>query len=267
VLAAAGPDPHRKNSIRAVSLQTVPPRADEQSMLDSALAALLICSLLPATACAHSGSAPTSAPMAATTSAEGHVALESWPSPAAAALLPTGARYRMVATAREIALVVVGADDRIAGRLRIQAREQARDRANAGYGSTITLDDFGGPTATIDAWSSAGGLCGAATVGDRHAAWQVRVDADGSLAGEHWSVRHVSASRELTELRRARAIGADLAALATELIDSGALASTAERELTELVVLADLALELSVRAWDGRRRASLPRVTNVVDAD
>jgi hypothetical protein len=165
-----------------------------------------------------------------------------------------------VATPQEIALVVVSPDDRISGRFRIRPL----DRADAGYGSTIVIDDFGGPDVTVEAWSSAGDLCGEATVGDRHAAWQVRVDSDGSLAGESWSVRHGSRS---LELRRARAIGADIAALAAELVDSGALAPTAERELTELVVLAELALELSVRAWDGRGRASLPRVTNVGNAD
>jgi hypothetical protein len=225
-------------------------------MLDSAL---LLGLLLSATACVHTEVVRASAPPAAPQ----RVALESWPSAAAAPLLPDGARYRLVATAQEIAVVVVSPDNRISGRLRIRPL----DRADAGYGSTIVIDDFGGPDVTIDAWSSAGGLCGEATVGHRHAAWQVRVDPDGSLAGESWSVRHGSRSLELTELRRARAIGADIAALTTELVDGGALAPAAEHELTELVMLAELALELSVRAWDGRHRASLPRVTNVVDAD
>jgi hypothetical protein len=244
-------------------LQTVPARADEQGMLDSAPLTLLVCSLLSVTACMHAPTASASAAAHTRGADEQRVALESWPSAAAAALLPGGARYRVVATAEEIALVVVGPDDRIAGRLRIRPL----DRANAGYGSTIVIDDFGGPDATIDAWSSADGLCGEATVGDRRAAWHVRVDPDGSVAGEHWSVRHGSHSAELTELRRARAISADIAALASELVDSGALALTTERELTELVTLAELALELSVRAWDGRGRASLPRVGNVVNVE
>jgi hypothetical protein len=242
-------------------LQTVPLRADEQRMLDSTLR-LSICFLLAMTGCAHAS--PGAAGTVETQRDDGQrVALESWPSAAAAPLLPSGSRYRLVATAHEIALVVVGPDDRISGRLRIRPL----DRADAGHGSTIVIDDFDGPEATIGAWSSAGGLCGEATVGRRRATWQVRVDADGSLAGERWSVRHGARSLELSELRRARAIGADIAALADELVASGALAPTVERELIELVVLADLALELSVRAWDGRGRASLPRITNVVDAD
>lgn len=235
-------------------------------MLDSL--SLLICSLLSVTACAHGKSAPPSAahaPPVRSGGADDHrVALESRPSAAAARLLPEGARYRLVATAQEIVLVVVSPDNRISGRLRIRPL----DRAESGHGWTIMLDDFGGPDATIDAWSSAGGLSGHATVGERQATWRVRVDADGSLAGERWSVRHGSRSLELTELRRARAIGADIAALAAELIHSGAFAPTAERELIELVVLAELALELSVRAWDGRGRASLPRVANnIVDIE
>lgn len=235
-------------------------------MLVSAFATLSICSVLSVRGCAPelAPASATPAGVSGTRSADDQrVALEFWPSAAAAPLLPGGARYRLVATAHEIALVVVSPDDRISGRLRIRPL----DRADAGFGSTILIDDFGGPDASIDAWSSVGGLCGEATVGQRHAAWQVRVDPDGSLAGESWSVRHGSRSLELTELRRARAIGADIAALAAELMGSGALDPTAERELTELVVLAELALELSVRAWDGRGRASLPRVTHVGDAD
>jgi hypothetical protein len=222
---------------------------------------LLICTLLSASACARSETAQRSAgpDEAIHSTMDGQrVALESWPSAAAGALLPGGAHYRLVATAEEIALVVVGPDDRISGRLRIRPL----DRADAGYGYAIVIDDFGGPDATIDAWSSASGLCGEATVGDRRAAWQVRVDPDGSLAGESWSVRHGSPSLELTELRRARAIGADIAALATELARSGALAPATEREVTELAVLAELALELSVRAWEGRGRSSLPRMSD-----
>lgn len=232
-------------------------------MLDSAHArlTLLICSLLSVSGCVHAGNAPASAGEVVHT--EQRVALESWPSTAAAALLPSGARYRLVVTAEQIALLVVGPDDRISGRLRIRPL----DRADAGYGSTIVIDDFGGPDTIIDAWSSPEGLCGEATVGGRRAAWHVRVDSDGSLAGESWSVRHGSDSLELTELRRARAIGADIAVLATEILNRGALVFTTERELTELVTLADLALELSVRAWDGRGRASLPRMANVVDVD
>jgi hypothetical protein len=225
---------------------------------DFALALLssMLLSVTPAHARAELAAEVPAATALATSDDGQRVTLESRPSATAAALLPRGARYRLVATAGEVALVVLSPDDRISGRLRIRPL----DRADAGCGWTIVLDDFGGLDATIDAWSVAGGLRGEARVGDRRAAWQVRVDPDGSLAGESWSVRHGPRSLELTELRRARAISADIAALATERLRSGALAPTAERELTELVIFAELALELSVRAWDGRERASLPRV-------
>ena len=84
----------------------------------------------------------------------------------------------MVATPEEIALVVVTADNRIAGRLRIRPL----DRADTVHGSTIVIDDLGGAEATIDTWSRAGGLYGEATVGEKRAEWAVRVDADGSLS-------------------------------------------------------------------------------------
>jgi hypothetical protein len=230
-------------------------------MLDSTAAtlSLLIVSLLSGAACA---SAEISPAIQRGPAERRQVALESWPSTTAAALLPRGARYRLVATAEEIALLVVTPDDRISGRLRVRPLA----RADTGYGSRIITDDFGGPDATIDAWSSAGSLLGEATVGDRRAAWQVRVDPDGSLAGERWSfprARRSPHSAELEALRRARAIGADVAAIYVEMLRSGALPSGMQDDLGELVVLADLALDLSMRAWEGRGRASLPRVSSV----
>ena len=235
-------------------------------MLDSArvlLSWFLRFALLPALGCIRpsvecapfSGEIEPSAITASGEADERTVALESRPSPAAASLLPSGARYRLIATAEEIALLVVTPDNRISGRLRIRPL----DRLD-GYGSTIVIDDFSGPEATIDTWSSAGGLFGQARVGERRAAWKVRVDTDGNLAGEHWSVRHGSHSAEIETLHVARAIGADIRWLASELARSGVLAPGREGELTERAMLAELALELTVRAWEGRGRASLPRV-------
>jgi hypothetical protein len=231
-------------------------------MLDSAHAklSLLIFVLLSGTARASTEMSTVSAVAEPTPVEGGRVALESRPSAAAASLLPEGARYRLVTTPEEIALLVMGPDNRISGRVRI--RPLGRDRVDASYGATIIIDDFGGPDATIDTWSSAGGLSGKLRVGNRRASWRVRVEPDGSLVGERWSVRHGPRSLELAELRRARAIGADIAALCRELVSSGALAPEMANELTELVVLAELALDLSVRAWDGRGRASLPRVSS-----
>jgi hypothetical protein len=231
-------------------------------MLDSApvTLSLLLCALVPVSACFAEIMPPAGevGPIALfAVGDERQVALESRPSPAAAALLPSGARYRMVATREEIALVVMTEDNRISGRLRIRPL----DRTD-GYGSTIVIDDFDGPEATIDAWSSAGGLRGEATIGERRAAWKVRVDADGSLAGERWSARHGSRSEEFELLQCARAIGADIGTMTAELARTGALSPASERALTERAMLAKLALELSVRAWEGRGRANLPRVSS-----
>lgn len=239
-------------------MQTDPLQSDEQGMLDSAHVSLL-CSLLTA-ACFRPEIASRSAEVEPcplwTFAGERRVALESQPSPEAASLLPSGAHYRLVATDEEIALVVVAADNRISGRLRIQPL----DRSDDGCGSTIVIDDFDGPEVTIDTWSSAGRLHGEVAVGERRAAWKVRVDADGSLAGEEWSMRHGSRSDEADVLRRARAIGADIGRLTAELARSGVWSPESERELTELAMLAAVALDLSVRAWEGRGRSSLPHI-------
>lgn len=253
------------------SLQTDPTRADEKSMFASARVplSLLLCALPPTGACVPASTevAPPSAEVGSIATFDGvdgrRVAAESRPSPTAAALLPEGARYRLVATEDEIAVVVTTADNRIAGRLRIRPLDRAGDDSGYGYGSAIVIDDFDGPAATIDAWSSAGGLHGEATIGDRRAAWTVRVDADGSLAGERWSVRHGCDSAESVALRRARAIGSDVGRLAVELARIGALPDASERALTQQALLAELALELSVRAWEGHGRANLPRVPDV----
>ncbi|PRP92229.1 hypothetical protein ENSA5_50310 [Enhygromyxa salina] len=204
----------------------------------------------------------SSAPIVAQGIGDGrYVALESVPSPHASALLPPGARYRVVVAApNELALVIVRPDDRISGRLRIRPSEACA--GCSGPASSIMLDDFDGPPARVDVWASAGAMGGEATVGQRSAHWRVRLSPDGSVAGETWSVNHGAPSDELAELRRARAISADLQLLGVELQRSGALEPTSERELTELLALADLALELSVRAWEGRDRATLPNLND-----
>lgn len=183
-----------------------------------------------------------------------HLTLESSPSSSAAPLLPPGAHYRVILVGPdELALLVLGPDDRIAGRLRVEPL----DRANASGASTITIDDFGGPLTTVEVWTGPGGLRGQTKVGDQRAHWRVRLDADGSLAGERWSPRHAKRS---TQLRRARALGADLAQVAASLRRSGSLEASTRRDLSELIALTELALDLSVRAWEGHDRAHLPKV-------
>lgn len=184
-----------------------------------------------------------------------NLALESHPSSDVAALLPAHARYRVVlGRPGELALVVVGPDGQIAGRLHIRPLAAG---SLGGPASSIFVDDFDGPPARIDAWSTVGGLRGEATVAGRSARWQVRLDSSGALVGEAWSAKQGSRGPELAALRRARAIGADLGELGAQLERGALLELAAERELIELLTFTELALELSVRAWEGRGRSDL----------
>ncbi|KIG12598.1 hypothetical protein DB30_01222 [Enhygromyxa salina] len=184
-----------------------------------------------------------------------NLALESRPSSHAAALLPAHAHYRVVLDGPgELALVVVNPAGAVAGRLHIHPLTHSL----GGPAASIVLDEFDGPPARIEVWTTVEGLRGEAVVGGRSARWQVRLDTAGALVGETWSARQGSRGPELSQLRRARAIGADLGQLGAQLQDGGALEPTTERELLELLSFTELALELSVRAWEGRGRSHLP---------
>lgn len=193
---------------------------------------------------------------------DARVVLEGRPSPTAAALLATGARYRVVLAEDDtLALAIVTPDRRIIGRMRIAAGAGP----HASPAVQVEWEEHGGRTARVEAWASPGGLRGRLFVGDRSAAWRVRLDVDGSLAGEGWSLpKHGPASEvELAELRRARAIGADLRELTDELSRRAVIDDRRSCELAERIAMAELALELGHRAWTGHGRARLP----VVGAD
>lgn len=176
------------------------------------------------------------------------------PSPDATALLPPGAGYRVVlGSDSTLGLAIVAADRRILGRVAIAAGAGP----HASPGVRMEIEDVGGQTMQIEAWSSAGALHGQAFVGARSVQWRVRYAKDGSLAGERWSLPHRDAVDELVALHRARVLAADLDVLATELSDACVLA--------ERLALATLALELSVRAWAGYGRARLPTVSAIDD--
>ena len=184
-----------------------------------------------------------------------NLALESRPSSTAAALLPVHARYRVVlGTPGELILVVVSPDGQISGRLEIRPLPGSL----GGPASSIVLDNFDGPPARIEAWSTVDGLRGEATVGERSARWRVRLATNGSLVGEAWSAKQGSRGPELTQLRRARAIGADLGDLGAQLRHGPNLDPSLQRELSELLSFTQLALELSLRAWQKRGRTRLP---------
>ncbi|WP_146157836.1 hypothetical protein [Enhygromyxa salina] len=186
-----------------------------------------------------------------------HLALESQPSSRTAALLPAHAHYRVVLGGpSELALVVVDPGGQIAGRLHIRPLGGSL----GGPAASIVLDDFDGPPAQIDAWSTVDGLRGEAIVGGRSATWRVHLDTAGALVGEAWSAKQGSRGPELAQLRRARAIGSDLNLLGAQLQDGASLEPATERELLELLSFTELALELSLRAWEGRGRSHLPKL-------
>ncbi len=191
-----------------------------------------------------------------------YVALEAVPSPTAAELLPANAHYRAVlGVDGQLALVIVAPDQRILGRLHVADDERHRSTV----GTRVDYEDLSGRTTRVEAWSFAGSIDGQALIGKRSARFRVRLEPDGSLAGERWSLAHGdAATAELDELRRARAIGADLGDLAAQLSSSGAFADHDRCALVERLALAELALELSVRAWDGEERSRLPVVSAFV---
>ncbi|HLT35530.1 MAG TPA: hypothetical protein VK034_04570 [Enhygromyxa sp.] len=200
---------------------------------------------------------------AATHEAGDRVTLESRPSAAAAALLPVDAHYRVVLADDTLALAIVSADRRLLGRMQVAPGIGPHDSPAV----RIEWEQQDGHTARVEAWSSAGGLRGHAFVGERSAAWRVRHEADGSLAGEGWSRprRSPATEAELLELRRARAIGADLGELVIELANGGVMEDRRGCELVERVAFAELALELGVRAWTGDDRSRLPKIGFVDD--
>lgn len=176
-------------------------------------------------------------------------AIEAAPA-AAARLLPVGTDYRVVlASDGMLAAVLIGSDWRTLGRIAIADGMGPRDSP----GVRVEIEDVDGRPLWIEAWSSAGALHGQAFVGGRSVAWRVRQEPDGSLAGERWSPPQRDAIEELLALQRARALGADLSELATELSNGC--------ELAERIALAELALELSIRAWAGHGRSHLPTIT------
>jgi hypothetical protein len=183
------------------------------------------------------------------------VTLEARPSPAAAESLAIDVRYRVVlANDGTLALALVSPDRRVLGRLAVAAGIGPF----ASPGVLVEFEDTDGRSTRVEAWPSAGGLHGHAFVHGRSAHWQVRHEADGSLAGEAWSLPHrdAMADDELRALQRARVMQTDLGTLAAEL----ALDEYERCVLIERLALAELALELSIRAWNGRGRAHLPTI-------
>lgn len=169
---------------------------------------------------------------------------------AAAPSLPPGASYRVaLASDGTLAVALLGADRRLLGRMAIAAGAGP----HASPGVRVQLDDLTGPSLMIEAWSSAGALHGQAFVNGHAVAWRVRLEADGTLVPERWSLAHRGAINQLATLHRARDLAADLRELARQQSHSPVLA--------DRIALAELAIELSLRAWTGHARAHLPNIS------
>ena len=226
------------------------------------LPAVLI-AILSLAACRHTEPGATtealaSGPAVLRTATDGqHLSLEAQPSARAARLLPQAARLRLViAEPDRVGLVWLGDDARIQGRLHIQAAVGPR----AAPGLIIELDEGDAETLRIDLRSEGGRLLGRAQTGGHSSSWRARIEPDGALVGERWSAPGPRAD-DAPALRVAASLRDDIEVLTQALASAHAFDPAPSCELGELLTLAELAIELSVRAWEGRGRSELPRLT------
>ena len=111
---------------------------------------------------------------------------------------------------------------------------------------------------SVEAEAISGGLMGSVQVEAGTASWRVAHDGDGSLHAERWSP---GLARRCPTLRLARDISVELEHLRPQLGAHAPLAEPDLRALLERVSLAQVALELGLRACESRARAELPRLT------
>jgi hypothetical protein len=163
-------------------------------------------------------------------------------------------RYRVLFEGPSaITLVLLDEFDRPHARIRLRPIDHAR--ASAGW--SVDFEDFDvGVEGRIEQWTLAGRLHGNATIGHRSASWRARFEADGQLSAERWKIEHDEDPRATTAIRRARAIGHDLGSLTTEL--DATLTSEHSCQLVEALAQVDLALDLALRAYEGRGRTEMP---------
>lgn len=186
------------------------------------------------------------------------------PSERAATSLPVGARYHVAAASPEsVALAFVSADARVLGRLAVRLDEDATSPLG-GSGLVLEHETPDGRRVVIEARTRGDRIEGRVHLDGEAASWRVRLSSTGELDGERWSARGRSSDTDLELLRATASITADLG----ELVDASVHASIDELSpeldacsLAELTHLAQIATELSVRAWLGQDRAQLPSVT------
>ncbi len=186
------------------------------------------------------------------------------PSEPIAARVGHTSRYRVVFEgSSEIVLVLL--DE--AGQARARMRVSALDRDAAVSGWAVEFEEPSTEVrGRVELWSVAGRLHGQAQIGERDVSWRVRLELDGTMAAERWSRSALSddSTSEVEALRRARALGVDLVALTDQI--ATALEPLDRCHAGETVDAADLALDLALRAFEGRGRAELPVWTPAVVA-
>lgn len=174
--------------------------------------------------------------------------------------LAGGDRYRVLFEGPSaISLVLLDELDHPHARIHLRAI----DHAHASAGWSVDFEDLDlGIEGRIEQWTLAGRLHGNATIGTRSASWRARFEADGKLSAERWKIDIVDDPQATTALRHARAIGRDLASLTTELD----VALTTERscQLVEAITQVELALDLALRAYEGRGRTEMPVWTSAL---
>jgi hypothetical protein len=174
--------------------------------------------------------------------------------------LAGGDRYRVLFEGPSaITLVLLDELDHPHARVRLRAI----DHAHASAGWAVDFEDLDlGIEGRIEQWTLAGRLHGNATIGARSASWRARFEADGRLSAERWKIELDDDPQATTALRHARAIGRDLAELTTEL--DAELTTERSCQLVEAITQVELALDLALRAYEGRGRTEMPVWTSAL---
>lgn len=160
--------------------------------------------------------------------------------------LAGGACYRVeLAGPRELSVVLVDAHEQVRTRIHVEPLEHA----SALTGVALEFADAEtGVEGRLELWSLADRVHGSAHVGDHDLRWRARLEQGGRLAAERWDIDRGLDAREAAALRRTRAIGIDLAHLVEALDTTDA----------ETLAGIELALDVTLRAYEGRGRSELP---------
>lgn len=160
--------------------------------------------------------------------------------------LAAGTCYRVeFAGPHELSLVLLDEHQQVRARIHVEPLSHASALA----GVSLDFSDVEtGVDGRLELWSLADRVHGSARIGEHDLHWRARLEQGGRLAAERWDIDRGLDTREAAALRRTRAIGTDLAQL-VEALDT-----------TDATTLAgiELALDVTLRAYEGRGRSELP---------